>query len=92
MTIPANPGSLVELDPGGVNVSFLFQVVPHPRVRCYFKATPTKFRSLVRLCFAIVDMTSQLTMNGSLPRFTSGSGGRRTSQSLFIWAWKAAEA
>jgi hypothetical protein len=58
----------------------------------YFKATPTKFRSLVRICFAMVDMTSQLTMNGLLPRFPSGSDGWTTSQSLFIWAWKAAEA
>jgi hypothetical protein len=60
MAVPANPGSVMELDPGEENVSFLVRVIPHPRM-CYFKATPAKFRSLVRFCFAIVDMIGQPT-------------------------------
>ena len=31
MVVPVNPGSVMELDPGGENVSFLVRVVPHPR-------------------------------------------------------------
>jgi hypothetical protein len=60
----------MDLDPGGENVSFLVQVVPHTRVRYFFNVAPANFRSLVRFCFAIVDMTGQLQTNGLSPRTT----------------------
>jgi hypothetical protein len=31
MIVPTNPGSVMELDLGGENVSFLVRVVSHPR-------------------------------------------------------------
>ena len=78
MAAPADPRSVMELDPGEENVSFLVRVILHPCV-CYFKVTPAKFRSSKRFCFAIVDATGQPTTNGSLPSSTSGPGGWKTS-------------
>jgi hypothetical protein len=52
MVVPAGPGSVIEFDPGGENVSFLVQVVPHPRA-LLFKVAPANLRSLVRFAFAI---------------------------------------
>jgi hypothetical protein len=40
------------------------------------------------ILFCHVDMTGQPMTNGSLPRSTSGFGGRTTSHSLFNLAWK----
>jgi hypothetical protein len=37
MAMPANPGSVMELDLGGENVSFLIRVVPHPHLRRFLE-------------------------------------------------------
>jgi hypothetical protein len=42
MVVPANPGSVTELDPGGENMNFLVRVVSHPHA-LLFKVALAKF-------------------------------------------------
>ena len=43
MAVPANPGSVMELDLGGENVSFLIRVVPHPHLRRFLELLQCDF-------------------------------------------------
>ena len=86
MVVPADPGSVMELDPGGENVSFLIQVAPPTCVLLFTarQSAPAKFRSLVRF---VLPSGHDWPADGER-LVTNGSGRPTISQSLFNWVWK----